>query len=82
MLEVDPVQIQQVIVNLVMNAMDAMAQYRLSELTIRSRHKNDDEGRYRSKIMGRASRNDICPRIFDPFFRPNLRRWHGAGYLP
>ncbi len=76
-LDVDPVQIQQVLMNLVMNAMDAMAANTgQRELTIRSRHKNNDEAWISIEDHGTGIAEDTLTRIFDPFFttKPN-----GAG---
>jgi PAS domain S-box-containing protein len=76
-LDVDPVQIQQVLMNLVMNAMDAMAANTgQRELTIRSRQTNNDEAWISIEDHGPGIPEETLTRIFDPFFttKPN-----GAG---
>jgi PAS domain S-box-containing protein len=68
-IEMDQIQIQQVLRNLVMNAMEAMAQTALPrEIIIRS-EKNQD-GRIRVAVEDRGPGVDtaIAPRIFEPFF--------------
>jgi PAS domain S-box-containing protein len=68
-IEMDQIQIQQVLRNLVMNAMEAMVQTALPrEIVIRS-EKNDD-GRIRVAVEDRGPGVDseIAPRIFEPFF--------------
>ncbi|MEI9970051.1 MAG: ATP-binding protein [Terracidiphilus sp.] len=68
-IEMDQIQIQQVLRNLVMNAMEAMAQTSLPrEIVIRSQ-KNED-GRIRVAVEDRGPGIDtaIAPRIFEPFF--------------
>jgi signal transduction histidine kinase len=77
MLDIDPVQIQQVLLNLAMNAMDAMAGTSGSrELTIRSHEKNIDEAWISIEDHGPGIAEDALTRIFEPFFttKPN-----GAG---
>ncbi len=73
-LKVDPVQIQQVLLNLAMNAMDAMAGISESrELIIRSCQKNMDEALISIEDHGPGIAEDISKRIFEPFFttKPN-----------
>ena len=73
-LKVDPVQIQQVLLNLAMNAMDAMAGISgPRELTIRSCQKNMDEALISIEDHGPGIAEDISMRIFEPFFttKPN-----------
>ena len=72
-LNVDPVQIQQVLLNLAMNAMDAMAGISgQRELTIRSLQKAKTKHGYRSKIMGRALRKISQSASSNHSSRPNL----------
>jgi PAS domain S-box-containing protein len=76
-LKVDPIQIQQVLLNLAMNAMDAMAgTSEPRELTISSRQITADEAWVSIEDHGTGIAEDSLTRIFDPFFttKPN-----GAG---
>jgi PAS domain S-box-containing protein len=73
-LKVDPVQIQQVLLNLAMNGMDAMAGISgPRELTIRSCQENMDEALISIEDHGPGIAEDISKRIFEPFFttKPN-----------
>ncbi len=68
-LKVDPVQIQQVLLNLAMNAMDAMAGIPgPRELTIGSCQKNMDEALISIEDHGPGIAEDLAKRIFEPFF--------------
>lgn len=68
-LEIDPVQIQQVMLNLATNAMDAMMQSPgPRELTIRSKKHADDEVLVTVEDHGPGVAAEIAGRIFDPFF--------------
>ena len=76
-LKVDPIQIQQVLLNLAMNGMDAMDGISGSrELTIRSRPRNMDEAWISIEDHGPGIAEDTMTSIFEPFFttKPN-----GAG---
>jgi PAS domain S-box-containing protein len=76
-LKIDPVQIQQVLLNLALNAMDAMAWVPgARELTITSLEKSKDEALISIEDHGPGIAEDIAKRIFEPFFttKPN-----GAG---
>jgi PAS domain S-box-containing protein len=76
-LNVDPVQIQQVLLNLAMNAMDAMAGVpEPRELTIRSLQKGSGEAWISIEDRGSGLADDATTRIFEPFYttKPN-----GAG---
>ena len=73
-LEVDSVQIHQVLLNMAMNSMDAMAGISgPRELTIRSCQKNVDEALILIEDHGPGIAEDIAKRIFEPFFttKPN-----------
>jgi PAS domain S-box-containing protein len=73
-LRVDPVQIQQVLLNLATNAMDAMDRIPgQRELTIRSYQKEMDEVLISIEDHGLGIPEDISTRIFEPFFttKPN-----------
>ncbi len=73
-LKVDSVQIQQVLLNLTMNAMDAMAVNSGSrELTIRSCQENRDEALISIEDQGTGVAEEIQKHIFEPFFttKPN-----------
>jgi len=66
---IDPVQIQQVLLNLATNAMEAMTEnggHR--DLTIRSRNHNENEILVSVADTGDGVGADIVDRIFDPFF--------------
>lgn len=68
-LEMDPVQIQQVLLNLAMNSMDAMMQNPGSrQITIRSEKRNGGEILVAVEDQGPGITSDIVDRIFDPFF--------------
>ena len=68
-LKIDPIQIQQVLLNLAMNAMDAMVGASgPRELTIRSCQKNVDEALISIEDHGPGIAEDIAKRIFEPFF--------------
>ncbi len=76
-LKIDPIQIQQVLLNLAMNGMDAMTGIPGSgELIIRSRQKSVHEAWISIEDRGPGIAEDALPRIFEPFFttKPN-----GAG---
>jgi PAS domain S-box-containing protein len=66
---VDPIQIQQVLLNLATNGMDAMmAQETQRELLISSQRNSGDEIQIRVKDCGSGLNPDIASKIFDPFF--------------
>jgi len=68
-LAVDPVQIQQVLLNLVMNGMEAMSgSSGQRELVIGSRRKNEDEAVISVADQGSGIPEHIRERLFDPFF--------------
>lgn len=72
--KVDPVQIQQVLLNLAMNGMDAMFETAVSRiLTIRSLQKSRDEALISIEDQGPGIPENISERIFEPFFttKPN-----------
>jgi PAS domain S-box-containing protein len=74
---VDPVQIQQVLLNLATNGMDAMAsQPGRRELAICSRRSGDAEIEIRVSDSGIGVRPEIAASIFDPFF---TTKQHGIG---
>jgi PAS domain S-box-containing protein len=76
-LKVDPVQIQQVLLNLAMNGMDAMSEIKgPRNLTIRLARKNDDEALISIEDQGPGIPEDISERIFQPFF---TTKPHGTG---
>lgn len=67
--EVDSVQIQQVLLNLTANAMDAMMQTPgPRELTIRSEKQNEGEILVSVEDSGPGIAPDIATKIFEPFF--------------
>jgi PAS domain S-box-containing protein len=73
-LRVDSVQIQQVLLNLAMNGMDAMSEMRGSRnLTIRSLQKSKDEALISIEDEGPGIPANVPERIFEPFFttKPN-----------
>ena len=68
-LEMDPVQIQQVILNLAMNGMDAMMQVaKPRELIIRSEKRGGDEILVAVEDHGPGIAPEIAARMFEPFF--------------
>ena len=68
-LEVDPVQIQQVLLNLAMNGMDAMSQSPPPrELKIRTEHRSDREILISVEDRGPGVSEELASRIFEPFF--------------
>jgi PAS domain S-box-containing protein len=67
--ELDSVQIQQVLLNLAANGMDAMMQTTgQRELTIRSKKRNDDEILVSVEDSGPGIAPEILSKIFEPFF--------------
>ena len=73
-LEVDPVQIQQVLLNLATNSMDAMMQVSGSrELTIRTESRSKDEIVVSVEDQGPGIDSKIAHRIFEPFFSTKLQ---------
>src|SRR5258708_7006060 len=68
-LAIDPVQIQQVLLNLALNGMDAMMQSPgPRQLTIRSEKCDDSEVLVEVEDQGPGIASDIVDRIFEPFF--------------
>lgn len=68
-LKMDQIQIQQVMRNLVMNAMEAMAQAAPPhEISIRSAKLDDGRIQVTVEDRGPGVAIDIAPRIFEPFF--------------
>jgi PAS domain S-box-containing protein len=68
-LEIDPVQVQQVILNLAMNGMDAMMQVgRPRELIIRTEKHGDAGVLVTVKDHGSGIGSEIAARMFEPFF--------------
>jgi PAS domain S-box-containing protein len=66
---VDPVQLQQVLLNLTTNGMDAMmSQESNRDLVISSRRVGDDAIRIRVRDSGVGIDPEIAGKIFDPFF--------------
>jgi PAS domain S-box-containing protein len=67
-IEADPVQIQQVLLNLAANSMDAMVMVASPELTIRSERYGTDEIVISIDDNGPGIAPDVASRIFEPFF--------------
>ena len=66
---IDPIQIQQVLLNLAINGMDAMmSQQAPRDLVISSRRVGDDAIRIRVRDSGAGIDPEIAGKIFDPFF--------------
>lgn len=73
-LRIDPIQIQQVLLNLAMNGMEAMTSPIASrELTIRSVQIGDDETRVSVEDRGPGIPAGVVTRIFEPFFTTKPR---------
>jgi signal transduction histidine kinase len=70
LIEVDPVQIQQVLVNLVSNALDAMRQTSLArrKVEISTAGNGDNEVRLSVRDHGTGIRTEVHERLFDRFF--------------
>jgi PAS domain S-box-containing protein len=67
--DLDPVQIQQVLLNLVTNGMDAMAATNEpGELTIRTEKKSEDEIQVIVRDRGPGLTSEVAQRMFEPFF--------------
>lgn len=68
-LELDPVQMQQILLNLAMNAMEAMKTVATPhELTIRTERKSGEEIMVTVEDRGPGLSEETTPRIFEPFF--------------
>lgn len=68
-LEIDPVQIQQVMLNLAINGMDAMMDSSAPrELAIRSQKHSDNEVLVAVEDRGPGVAEEIAGQVFDPFF--------------
>jgi PAS domain S-box-containing protein len=76
MVAVDPIQIQQVLLNLATNGMDAMSREKRRDLIIRSRSNGAAEVRVEVLDCGDGVDPDAAQRIFDPFF---TTKEHGIG---
>jgi signal transduction histidine kinase len=70
LVKADRVQLQQVVVNLIMNAMDAMTDTKTleKEIVIRSRKNSSDEALVAVEDCGTGIKPEIASKIFDPFF--------------
>jgi signal transduction histidine kinase len=70
LIKADRVQLQQVVLNLIINAMDSMAEATVShkEIVIRSRNSRPDEALVAVEDCGLGIKPEIAPKIFDPFF--------------
>ena len=67
--EVDSVQIQQVLLNLAMNGLEAMAETKgKRELTIHSENRGDSEIQVSVADTGSGVPDEIASKVFDPFF--------------
>ena len=78
----DRVQLQQVVLNLVMNAMEAMSSVgeRTRQLAITTRNINPDQVQVTVEDSGTGLDPSTMARIFDPFLHHQIRR-HGHGTL-
>ena len=70
LIEVDPVQIQQVLVNLISNAFDAMRQTPLSQRKVEISTAGDGDGQVHLSVRdhGTGIRAEVHDRLFDQFF--------------
>lgn len=76
-LEMDPVQIQQVLLNLATNGMDAMMRSTgARELTIRSERHGENEVLIAVEDHGPGIKAEVVQKIFEPFFST---KQHGTG---
>ena len=64
---VDKVQIQQVLINLMRNAMEAMRESDERELTVRTVRNGDHHIDIEVSDTGPGISNDVAPRLFEPF---------------
>jgi signal transduction histidine kinase len=78
LIEGDPVQIQQVLVNLVSNAFDAMRQTPPSQRKVEISTAGDGDGKVRLSVRDHGSgiRTEVHDRLFDQFF---TTKEHGLG---
>jgi len=78
LIEGDPVQIQQVLVNLVSNALDAMRQTPPSQRKVEISTAGDGDGKVRLSVRDHGSgiRTEVHDRLFDQFF---TTKEHGLG---
>jgi signal transduction histidine kinase len=78
LIEGDPVQIQQVLVNLVSNALDAMRQTQPSQRKVEISTAGDGDGKVRLSVRDHGSgiRTEVHDRLFDQFF---TTKEHGLG---
>jgi hypothetical protein len=68
-IEVDPIQIQQVLLNLATNGMDAMVQSNgPRELTIRTKKHSENEVQVSVEDHGTGVSDEIIGKVFEPFF--------------
>jgi signal transduction histidine kinase len=77
-IKADRVQLQQVILNLVMNAMDALSEAAnpVKEIVIRSRRQSTNEVLIAVEDCGAGINLEMIDKIFDPFF---TTKQHGIG---
>jgi two-component system sensor kinase FixL len=73
---VDKVQIQQVLLNLIRNAIEAMANAERRELTVSSRREADDTVRVSVSDTGHGIDSELSAQLFQPFF---TTKRHGMG---
>lgn len=76
MLYVDPIQIEQILVNLLRNADDALRNAENPEIVISACAPSDDEVRLSIADNGEGVSRQAAPRLFEPFF---TTKHHGMG---
>ncbi|MFN7571932.1 MAG: ATP-binding protein [Betaproteobacteria bacterium] len=67
-LDIDPLLIEQVLLNLLKNAMDAMAQARVRRIEVAARRTGDDLAEIAVTDHGSGIAPEVLPQLFEPFY--------------